>query len=72
MGEDEEATLSIKLKVKSWKDLTNGMQSNREECHIETHFYLVFNQAIINKKIAISDIMKIKASNKDQANERKI
>ena len=54
MGGDEEAKLSIKLKVKSLKDLINGMQSNRQECHIETHFSLDFNQAITNKQWAIS------------------
>ena len=54
MGGDEEAILSTNLKVKSWKDLTNGMQSNRQECHIETHFPLDFNQAMINKQWSIS------------------
>ena len=40
MGGDEETNPKQKLKVKSWKDLTNGMQSNRQECHIETQFSL--------------------------------
>ena len=40
MGGDEEAILSINLKVKSWKDLTNGLESNRQECHIETQIPL--------------------------------
>ena len=54
-----------KLKVKSWKDLTNGMQSNIQECHIETHFPLDFdNQQAINNE-QYPNIMKIKASNKD-------
>jgi hypothetical protein len=38
MGGYEETNPKQKLKVKSWKDLTNGIQSNRQECHIETHF----------------------------------
>ena len=32
--------LCTKLKVESWKDLTNGLQSNRQECHIETQIPL--------------------------------
>jgi hypothetical protein len=54
VGGDEEAILSTKLKVKSWKDLTNEMQSKRQECHIETHFALDFNQEIINKQWTLS------------------
>ena len=54
MGEDEEATLSTNLKVKGWKYLTNGMQSNRQKCHIETHFPLDFESG--NNQQEISNI----------------
>ena len=32
--------VSTYLKVESWKDLTNGMQPNRQECDIETQIPL--------------------------------
>ena len=47
MGGDEETNPKQKLKVRSWKDLANGLQSNRQECHIETQISLgLYNQAI--------------------------
>ena len=54
MGGDEESIVSIKLKVKSWKDLTNGMQFNRHEWHIKAHFPLDFESS--NNQQAISNI----------------
>ena len=51
MGGDEETNPKQKLKVKGWKDLPGGMQSNRQECHIETYFsFGLWNQTKLISK----------------------
>ena len=54
MGVDEEVILDKNLKVKSWKDLTNEMQSTRLECQIKSHFPLDF----IKKQAQAKKILK--------------